>query len=80
MNTRMLAVVAAFAVAMPVVANAQRRGGVAPGANRAIETPAYRAGYERGIRGGEDDGRRNQAYNYASRSDYRSGDAGWWPW
>ena len=77
MNTRMLAVFAALAVAMPVVASAQRRAVATPGANRTIETPAYRAGYERGIRGGEDDGRRNQAYSYANRSDYRSGDSGY---
>ena len=77
MNTRMLAVVAALAVAMPVVANAQRRGGVMPGSSRAIETPAYRAGYERGMRGGEDDGRRNQRYDYGSKSDYRSGESGY---
>lgn len=77
MNTRTLALVAALAAAMPAAAYAQWGGGIPPRNTRAIETPAYRAGYERGIRRGEDDSRGNQRYDYASKSDYRNGDAGY---
>ena len=77
MNTRTLALMAAIALATPVLANAQRGGWTPRGDDRAIETPAYRSGYERGVRGGEDDGRRSQRYDYASKSDYRSGDPGY---
>jgi hypothetical protein len=77
MNTRILAVAAALAVAMPVVASAQRGGWTAPGSNRSIDSPAYREGYQRGIRDGEDDSRHNRRYDYAARSDYRSGDPGY---
>ncbi len=77
MHTRTIALVAVLAAAMPVAAYAQRGNGVPPRYTRAADTPAYRAGYERGIRRGETDGRDNRQYNYAGQSDYRSGDAGY---
>lgn len=38
---------------------------------------AYREGYDRGLRAGEEDSRRNQSFNFTDESDYRNGDAGY---
>jgi hypothetical protein len=67
----------AFALALPVAANAQR-----PGVERAVprvqeNSPAFRQGLERGTRSGEEDGRANRQFNFENHSDYRSGDRGW---
>jgi len=40
-------------------------------------SPAYQEGYQRGTRAGSDDGQRNREFNYANKSDYRNGDAGY---
>ena len=78
MNARSIALMSALALALPVAANAQR-----PGVERAVprgqseNSPAFRNGYERGARSGEDDGRANRQFNYENKSDYRSGDQGW---
>lgn len=78
MNVRLLALASALALVLPAAANAQRQGGGPPRAvPRAQESPAYRAGYERGVRGGEDDGRRNQRFDFESKSDWRGGDYGY---
>jgi hypothetical protein len=76
MTTRTIALVSALtlAVAMPAVAGAQA---VPRSRTAAVETPAYRAGVERGVQIGEDDARRNQRLDYANKPDYRSGDWGY---
>ena len=76
MNTRTLALVSAMAVALPMTAAAQSR---LPQAGPRIQTqsPAFRTGFDRGLRVGEEDGRRNSRFDYASKSEYRNGDAGY---
>lgn len=81
MTARTLALVSAFALVLPAAANAQRAGGgprpqAVPRA-QSENSPAFRSGYERGTRSGEEDGRRNSRFDYESKSEYRSGDAGW---
>ncbi len=77
MNTRTLTLLAALALVTPSLAYAQRGEWVAPGSKRADSTPGYRAGYERGLRNGDDDGRRQRQFDFTGKSDYRSGDAGY---
>jgi hypothetical protein len=43
----------------------------------ATQTIAYREGYDRGLRAGEEDRRRNQSFNFTDESDYRSANAGY---
>ena len=43
------------------------------------QTIAYREGYDRGLRAGEEDGRRNQSFNFTDESDYRNANAGYRP-
>jgi hypothetical protein len=45
--------------------------------NQAYNSQAYNTGYDRGSRAGADDGQRNRDFNYTSKSDYRSADAGY---
>jgi hypothetical protein len=68
MNTRTLALVSAMAVALPMTAAAQSR---LPQAGPRIQTqsPAFRTGFDRGLRVGEEDGRRNSRFDYASKSE-----------
>ena len=77
MNVRTLALVSAFALVLPAVASAQRATGRAVPRTQAENSPAFRTGYDRGLRTGEEDGRSNRQFNYENKSDYRSGDAGW---
>jgi flagellar biosynthesis/type III secretory pathway protein FliH len=86
MNVRTLALVSALAVALPATAAAQSRAvppqnsrSAAPQAGPRIQTqsPAYRTGFDRGEREGEQDGRRNDRFDYASSSTYRNADAGY---
>lgn len=82
MTTRSLVLLSCLALAAPVAAFAQSRdnprtGGTTGYAVPRDESPAHRAGYERGVRGGEEDGRRNQAYDYQRNGDYRAADAGY---
>lgn len=48
-----------------------------PAGPRAVDDRAYDRGYEQGRRHGENDARRNRAYDYARHGDYRSADAGY---
>jgi hypothetical protein len=41
------------------------------------QVDAFREGYTRGLRAGEDDARRNETYNFNDESDYRRGDIGY---
>lgn len=71
MNARTLALVSAFAVALPMTAAAQavpRQG---------VQSPAYRTGYDRGVRAGQEDGRRNDRFDYSNESEYRNADTGY---
>jgi hypothetical protein len=75
MNTRTFALVSVLtlAAAMPAVADAQ----AVPRSRTAVESPAYRAGVERGVRLGQEDGQRNQRFDFESKSEYRNGDWGY---
>jgi hypothetical protein len=77
MDIRTVVAAAVFALVVPAAASAQRGDWAPPGSKRFVETPAYRAGLERGFRIGEDDARRNRPFDLAAKSDYRSGDAGY---
>jgi hypothetical protein len=83
MNVRSLALVSAFALALPVAVNAQHPGAAVPrqpqqnGGRTAIGSQAFNTGYDRGWRVGEDDGRQNRRFDYASKSDYRNADYGY---
>ena len=71
MNARTVAFVSALAVAVPLTAAAQavpRQG---------VQSPAYRTGYDRGVYAGQEDGRRNDRFEYTDESDYRSADRGY---
>lgn len=39
--------------------------------------PGFDQGYQRGVRAGEDDGRRGESFNFIDESDYRRPDTGW---
>lgn len=71
MNARTVAFVSALAVAVPMTAAAQA------GPRQSVQSPAYRTGYDRGVRVGQDDGRRNDRFEYANESEYRNADAGY---
>jgi hypothetical protein len=76
MNVRTLALVSAMAVVLPTTAAAQSR---LPQAGPRIQTqsPAFRTGFDRGVRVGQEDGRRNDRFDYASESEYRNADTGY---
>jgi hypothetical protein len=40
-------------------------------------SPAYDEGYQRGLRAGENDGRRGRSFNFADEGDYRRADTGY---
>jgi flagellar biosynthesis/type III secretory pathway protein FliH len=40
-------------------------------------SPAYNEGYQRGVRSGEEDGRRGRSFNFTDESDYRRADTGY---
>ena len=86
MNVRTLALVSALAVALPATVAAQRRAvppvdssGALPQAGPRIQnqSTAFRTGFDRGLRSGEEDGRRNDRFDYAGKSEYRNADAGY---
>jgi flagellar biosynthesis/type III secretory pathway protein FliH len=71
MNARTVAFVSALAVAVPMTAAAQA------GPRQGVQSPAYRTGYDRGVRIGQEDGRRNDRFEYANESEYRNADTGY---
>ena len=71
MKIRQLALLTAMAVAVPTATLSAQWG------NSGAQIPAYREGYDRGLRAGEEDSRRNQSFNFTDESDYRSADAGY---
>ena len=73
MKIRDLALMSAFALGVPSAALEARDQFGTSG----IQYPAYREGYERGIRAGEEDGRRNESFEYTDESDYRRADQGY---
>jgi hypothetical protein len=82
MKLRHLALLAAVALAAPAAALDARVASAAPDAGDqwgagGAQTFAYREGYDRGLRAGEEDSRRNQSFNFTDESDYRSADAGY---
>ena len=70
---RSLALAAALGVAIPTISwAAQPQWDSSP-----INQPAYREGYDRGVRAGSEDVRRGDRFQFADESDYRRGDAGY---
>jgi len=68
----------ALALVAPLAAvNAQAQTQRAVPRNSQAYSQAYDEGYQRGTRAGIDDGQRNREFNYANKSDYRNGDAGY---
>jgi hypothetical protein len=84
MFRRHLILAAVFATAMPAVACA---AGPQFGARVVVQgrSPssniqfAYREGYDRGVRAGNDDGRRREPFRYEDEYEYRNGGAGYRP-
>lgn len=68
MSLRVAALVSALALAPASLAFAQYRP---------YQSEAYGQGLERGVRAGEEDGRRGESFNYTDEGDYRSADAGY---
>ena len=71
MLVRSVALVSVLALAAPVMLDAREQWG-SYGSQQ-----AYNEGHQRGLRSGEDDGRRGESFNYADESDYRRADAGY---
>ena len=81
MKIRHLALISALALATPTAilsadapADVGARDQWGPSG---AQTFAFREGYDRGLRAGEEDSRRNQSFNFTDESDYRSADAGY---
>ena len=83
MATRFLTVIAAAALMVPAARlHAAPQWGVPgpsgwPSGYSQTASPAYNEGYQRGIRSGEEDGRRGQSFNFTDESDYRRADTGY---
>ena len=71
MIVRTVALVSVLALAAPEMIEAREQWG-SYGTQQ-----AYNEGYQRGVRSGEDDGRRSESFNYADESDYRRANAGY---
>ena len=71
MIVRTVALVSVLALAAPEMLEAREQWG-SYGTQQ-----AYNEGYQRGVRSGEDDGRRSESFNYADESDYRRANAGY---
>ncbi len=72
MTARRVLLISVLALAAPAAAlEARAQWGSSGG------QPAYREGYERGVRSGNEDLRRGQAFNFSDEGDYRDGDAGY---
>ena len=71
MIVRTVALVSVLALAAPEMLEAREQWG-SSGTQQ-----AYNEGYQRGVRTGEDDGRRSESFNYADESDYRRANAGY---
>jgi flagellar biosynthesis/type III secretory pathway protein FliH len=72
MGIRSVALISVLALATPVALLDAREQWGAPGLQQ-----AYNEGYQRGVRSGEDDGRRGESFNYTDESDFRRADAGY---
>jgi hypothetical protein len=70
MVARSIALVSVLALAAPVMLEARDQWG-------SYGNQAYNEGYQRGVRSGDEDSRRNESYNYADESDFRRADAGY---
>jgi flagellar biosynthesis/type III secretory pathway protein FliH len=71
MVVRSVALVSVLALAAPVMLEARDQWG--PNGTQ----QAYNEGYNRGVRSGEEDGRRRESYNFNDESDFRRGDIGY---
>jgi len=71
MNVRHLVLVSALALGATTALDAREQW------SRILAAPAYREGYERGIRAGLEDGRRNERFDFRDESDYRRADGGY---
>ena len=72
MKFRQVAMLSVFALALPAATlEARQQWGTRSGSQ------GYSAGYERGIRAGDEDRRRNQEYDFSDEGEYRRADAGY---
>ena len=83
MKIRHLALASTLAVAAPI-AGLDARAAAAPAVVDQWGAPApqaiaYREGYTRGVRAGQEDRRRNQSFAFTDESDFRNGSAGYRP-
>ena len=77
-HARHLALVSALAIAAPAVTlSAREQWGVPRDQYGYNNQYGYSEGYNRGLRAGEEDARRNQTFNYTDEGDYRDADAGY---
>lgn len=81
--TRSLIVITALALMVPVARlHAAPQWGIpgpsgSPSRSSQYASPAYDQGYQRGVRAGDEDGRRGQSFNFTDESDYRRADTGY---
>ncbi len=71
MVVRSVALVSVLALAAPVMLEAREQWG--PNGTQ----QAYNEGYQRGVRAGDEDGRRGESFNFVDESDFRRGDLGY---
>ena len=77
-HARHLALVSALALAAPAATlSAREQWGVPRDQYGYNNQYGYSEGYNRGLRAGEEDARRNQSFNYTDEGDYRDADAGY---
>jgi hypothetical protein len=77
-HARHLALVSALALAAPAVTlSAREQWGVPRDQYGYNNQYGYSEGFNRGLRAGEEDARRNQTFNYTDEGDYRDADAGY---
>lgn len=78
-GSRSLALAFACALLTPVAAAAEPQWGLPSqrGYGNYGYQVAYNEGYDRGVRAGDNDARRGDAFQYVDESDYRRGDAGY---
>jgi hypothetical protein len=78
-TARTLPVLAALALLAPVAGlqAAPQWGAAVPRQGYSAPSAAYDQGYQRGLRAGEEDGRRGQTFNFSDETDYRRADTGY---
>ena len=71
MVVRSIALVSVLALAAPIMLEAREQRGYYG------NQQAYNEGYQRGVRSGDEDGRRGESFSFSDESDFRRADAGY---